>query len=203
MAAISAMGGEASGLGHGGERSAKVLDVVDDSLALAAARHRLGLETADSLRALAGALLAAGNDDALQLAIAHDLNVDELESIFRKLLRSLGQPSPTLEQARRTVTRATLQDIIDGTTTPETGLAHLVRDVTPWKDDPPHTYVGDSWGLHHLVGLYWNYDELRERPTASIDGKYGNDAIPLLDREVMSQAREWLASDAAKEADPS
>jgi hypothetical protein len=44
---------------------------------------------------------------------------------------------------------------------------------------------------------------MRERPTASIDGKHGNDAIPLLDREVISQAPEWLAGDGLQEADPS
>jgi hypothetical protein len=187
----------------GSGRSARVLDVVDETLALAAARHRLGLETADSLRALAVALLAAGNEDALQLAIADDLDLDDLEPIFGKLCRDLGQARPTLEQARRTVTRAILQDIIDGTIAPEACLAHLVRGITPWKEEPPDAYVGDSWGLQHLVGLYWNYDDLRERPTASIDGKHGNDAIPLLDREVISRAREWLAGDALQAADPS
>jgi hypothetical protein len=104
--------------------AARVLDVVDETLALAAARHRLGLETADSLGAL---------------AIADDLNIDDLEPIFGKLCRDLGQPLPTLEQARRTVTRAILQDIIDETIAPEAGLAHLVQGVTPWNDDPPDT----------------------------------------------------------------
>ena len=56
--------------------------------------------------------------------------------------------------------------------------------------------------MQQLVGAYWNYDDLRERADASIDGRHGNDAIPLLDRAVIVQAREWLAGDELDAADP-
>jgi hypothetical protein len=173
--------------------------VTDDALALAAARHRLGLETADGLRTLGIQLLAAGHDEALPLAIADDASLAELTPIFERLCERRGVPLPAIREARRTVTQRILRDIAEDNAPPEAGLALIVRELEPWQEDEPDastsTYLGQSWGLHHLVGAYWSYDDLRDG-TASIDGTIGMAAIPLLDAEVVRLAHEWLQTHA-------
>ena len=183
---------------YANERATRDPTMTDGTLALTAARQQLGLETPDSLRALGVRLLEAGHDEALALAIADDADSDEVATIFLKLCRELGQPTPTLEHARRTVTRSTLSRIVDGTLAPEAGLAHLIYDITPWQDDPAADYIGQTWRLERLVGMYHDYDQLRDSPTASIGDQHGAQAIPLLDREIISRAREWLEDDAER-----
>jgi hypothetical protein len=78
------------------------------------------------------------------------------------------------------------------------GLQRLMGDVVK-----PHVnaetaagryeYVGESRDLQPLIGAYWSYSELRERPTElSIDGRFGDEAVALLDKQVIGFARDWL-----------
>ena len=53
--------------------------------------------------------------------------------------------------------------------------------------------VGRSRDLQQLIGAYWSYGELRERPAElSIDGRFGDEAIAQLDQHVIGFARDWL-----------
>lgn len=170
-----------------------------EGLDLAAARYRLGLQTAGALRELGVSLLAAGHDQALQLAIADDLDGDAIGVCFERLCHDLGRPAPALDEAIERVTEAILRDITEARTPPEAGLQRLMLEVVAphvWGEDEllSAAYVGASRGLHHLVGAHYGYDDLRERPdTVSNDGRYGEEAIALLDRQVVSFARDWLA----------
>jgi hypothetical protein len=48
-------------------------------------------------------------------------------------------------------------------------------------------------GIAALIGLYYGYDDLEERPhEVSFEGKYGPQAFPALDAEVARLARAWL-----------
>lgn len=53
--------------------------------------------------------------------------------------------------------------------------------------------VGDSHGIEHLMGAYYGYDDLDERPDeVSFEGRYGADAIAALDDDIRRLAAEWL-----------
>jgi hypothetical protein len=162
-------------------------------VALAAARYRLGLQSADSLRALAVALLADGHDEALPLAIADELRLDEAGPVCERLCSDLGHPVPSHEAAFDVVTAALLRDIVEGRSQPEGALAQLMRDVVRphllGRERPGFTYAGEQRGLHHLIALHSQYDDVRERPD-----DFDADAIAQLDRHVVRYAQAWLAA---------
>jgi hypothetical protein len=109
-----------------------------------------------------------------------------------------GQAIPPLDEAIDIVTAALLNEITDSVVAPVVGLQHLMDDVVrPHVRAEPtageYQYAGESRGLQHLIGAYWGYDELRERPAElSIDGKFGEEAVALLDQQVVGLARDWL-----------
>lgn len=169
-----------------------------DQLELAAAKYQLGRQTGEALRDLGVALLSEGHDQAVRLAIVEDLTMAEVGPIFERVCREMGQPIPPLDQAIDIVIEAQLSDIAEGRVAPEIGLRQLMEDVvsphvTGERKAGQYTFSGESRGLQHLVGAYWGYNELRARPTElSIDGKFGDEAIALLDEQVVGFARDWL-----------
>jgi hypothetical protein len=160
-------------------------------LALAAARYRLGLQSADSLRELAVALLSQGHDEALPLAIADELGLEAAGPVFERMCRDIGRPVPSLDAAFEVVTGSVLRDIAERRSQPEGGLAQLMRDVVhphlPVSQPSGFTHVGEERGLHHLIGLHYRYDDVRERPDS-----FAADVIAQLDRHVVECARDWL-----------
>jgi hypothetical protein len=167
---------------------------------LAAARYRLGRVSGESLVALAEQLLGEGHNEAVKLAIAEDLDpvTWQVGPLFEDLCSQLGQPIPDPHDAADIVATAILRDIVDGSLAPEAGLTQLMDDVYwPHVSDEDESgighCVGESHGLQHLIGAYWSYDDLRQRPTElSIDGRFGEAAIALLDENVEAFARDWL-----------
>ena len=133
----------------------------------------------------------------MQLAIVEGTSISEAGPLFDRLCTELGQSVPPLDRAIDIVTAAVLGEIVDGSVVPEDGLQRLMDDVY-WPHLSSETgaqYVGESHGLQDLIGAYWNYSELRSRPTElSIDGRFGEEAIPLLDRNVIQLASDWLAT---------
>jgi hypothetical protein len=166
-------------------------------LELAAARYRLDRETGESLRDLGVVLLSAGREGAVSLAIVDDLAMAEVGPVFERVCRELGQAIPSADEAVDIVIRALLSDIALEAVPPRAGLQRLMDDVgrhvTDETASEPYRFAGESRALQHLVGAYWSYDELRTRPRElSIDGKFGDDAIALLDQKVIGFARDWL-----------
>jgi hypothetical protein len=176
---------------------------VDESIELAAAKYQLGRQTGEALRDLGVALLSSGHDQAVRLAIVDDLTMAEVGPIFERVCREMGQAIPPLDQAIDIVLAAQLTDIAEGRVAPEVGLKHLMDDVvvphvTAESQAGPYRFAGESRDLQHLVGARWSYDEFRARPTElSIDGKFGDEAIKLLDNQVVGFARDWLHRHAA------
>jgi hypothetical protein len=157
------------------------------------------LENARSLRSLGEKLLAEGHDEesVVNLAIADDdLVLPEVATLFESVCRELGEPLPSLEEAIDTVTAAILVEIAEGQTEPRVGLRRLMHEVYyphVEEKDEPGGFVGESHGIQNLIGDFWAYDEIRERPTeVSLEGKYGEEAGALLDDRVRSHALEWL-----------
>lgn len=171
-------------------------------LELAAARYRLGRETGESLRDLGVTLLSAGYDPAVRLAIVDDLALADVGPAFERVCRELGQSIPSIDDAIDIIIRASLSDIAQEALPPQVALQGLMDDVgsrvARETQAGPYRFAGESRGLQHLVGAYWGYAELRERPNElSISGKFGNDAIAQLDQEVIAFARDWLEEHAA------
>jgi hypothetical protein len=168
------------------------------ALRVAAARYRLGCASGESLRDLGVALLSEGNDAGTPLAILDDLEMARVGPVFERTCRALGQPIPASEDAIDIVIAALLRDITAGAVAPEDGLQRLMDDVVrPHVDaettSGAHEYVGASRRLQQLVGAYWGYDEIRERPTElSIGGRFGDEALALLDGQVIAYAQDWL-----------
>jgi hypothetical protein len=169
-----------------------------DRLELAAAKYQLGRQTGEALRDLGVALLSEGHDQAVRLAIVEDLTLAEVGPIFERVCLEMGQAIPPLDQAIDIVIAAQLSDIAESRVAPEAGLKQLMDDVvsphvTAESPAGPYKFAGESRDLQHLVGAHWSYDELRARPSElSIDGKFGEEAIELLDQQVVGFARDWL-----------
>jgi hypothetical protein len=186
----------------GRERKASAIG----ELELATARYRLGRENGESLHALGQSLLADERyaDAAVKLAVLDDLEMAEVGPVFERMCRQVRQAIPPLDEAIRIVSAARLDDIASGSVDPQTGLRRLMDDVY-WphlasrEEAEHHRYVGGSYGLERLIGAYWAYDELRNRPhELSTDGRFGEKAISLLDEEVRANAREWLGAHAGR-----
>lgn len=173
------------------------------SVELAAARYRLGRVTGESLILLAVELLAEGHDEAVELAVADDPAMREVGPLFEDLCAELGEPIPDSHKAADIVVGAILGEIVDGTVQPKVGLQQLMDDVYwPYvaneRESGPGHDVGETHDLQHLIGAYWSYDELRERPTElSVDGEFGDAAIARLDEHVKGFANDWLAAHTA------
>lgn len=172
---------------------------------LAAARYRLGQVSGQPLIALAEELLAEGHDEAVKLAIADDPAMSEIGPLFEALCSQLGQPIPDPHEAADIITTAILCEILAGSLKPQPGLAQLMDDVyyphvaNEGESGVGH-YVGETHDLHHLIGAFWSYAELRERPTElSIDGKSGEAATFILDSQVRQYAQDWLTTHRVKE----
>ena len=167
-------------------------------LEVAAAKYQLGRQTGEALRDLGVALLSDGHDQAVRLAIVDDLTMAEVGPIFERVCLEMGQAIPPSDEAIDIVIAAQLSDIAEGQVAPEVGLKQLMEDVVlprvlPESQAGAYQFAGESRGLQRLVGAHWSYDELRARPTElSIDGKFGDEAIKLLDEQVVGFARDWL-----------
>jgi hypothetical protein len=88
-----------------------------------------------------------------------------------------------------------LQAIASGDLPPRQGMYRVVNELyhPHISKQPAREYVGDQRGLQHLVGAFYAYDELYERPTeVSFEGFYGPAAVPAFDRHVKQLANEWL-----------
>ena len=87
-----------------------------------------------------------------------------------------------------------LQRIASGFVAPRAGLAELV-DLHLRQPDPEGVrYVGEEYGVAQLIGYFYGYDDLEERPAeVSFAGLHGRQAMAALDAEVVRLALAWLA----------
>ncbi|MEL6106214.1 MAG: hypothetical protein AAFU85_09260 [Planctomycetota bacterium] len=54
-------------------------------------------------------------------------------------------------------------------------------------------WLGDSHGIHHLVGYFWVRESLMDRPDeVSCNGKYGVEGLAELKNEIVEAAKTWL-----------
>jgi len=162
-----------------------------------AVRYRLGLIDTESLIRVADTLLAEGRDTpaVVQLSILDSPIMADAAPLFERACTELGVPIPSKDEAVDELLRTYLESIASGGRPPREGLETVMREVyfPHFASEPCKKYAGDSHGFEHLIGLYWGYDDLMERPRqVSCDGKYGAEAITRWGELVRQQARDWL-----------
>jgi hypothetical protein len=164
-------------------------------LRIAAARYALGLITSEELHQAADNALDHGlySYSLGELATISQPMMAEVGPLFEAVLRELSIPLLSKEDATDLLLKRYIRLIVEETTPPHQGLDHIfdLYDTTIVHEKVSQ-YVGDSRGIHHLLGAYYAYDDLRERPgEVSYEGKFGQDAIDALDRRVVELAIEW------------
>ena len=161
-----------------------------------AVRYRLGLQDTESLVRAADSLLADGHTvpAVIELSILDSPVMAEAAPVFERVCAELGVTIPNKVEAVDELLRTYLESIASGARPPREGLAAIMREVyfPHMAGEPCKRYVGDSHGMEHLIGAYWAYDDLTERPECSWDGKHGAEAITSWEQSVRQYARDWL-----------
>jgi hypothetical protein len=161
-----------------------------------AVRYRLGLQDTESLVRAADTLLGEGHTEPAitELSILESPIMAEAAPVFERACAELGVTIPSKAEAVNELLRIYLKSIASGTRQPRDGLAAIMREVyfPHMAGEPCKRYVGDTNGIEHLIGAYWAYDDLTERPECSWDGKHGAAAITGWEQSVRQYARDWL-----------
>lgn len=160
-------------------------------------RYRLGLEDTESLIQAANNLLADGHTEPaiIELLLLESPIRSEAVPIFERVCAQLGVKIPGEHDAIEEKLCDLLEAIASGALSPRMGLELVMREVY-WLHVSKlanKKYVGDSVGLEMLIGAYWGYNDLMERPQEiSFAGKYGPEAIAAWEQYVRQQAKDWL-----------
>jgi hypothetical protein len=162
-----------------------------------AIRYRLGLLNTESLVEIADKLLEEGRDtpSVIHLSVLESPIMAEAAPIFERICAEHKVIIPTREEAIIELLRFQLESIASGAIAPRKGLEAMMREsyFPYFAGEPSKKYVGDSRDLEHLIGAYWGYDDLVERPReVSWDGKYGAEAIASWEESVRQYARNWI-----------
>ncbi|MDB6124775.1 MAG: hypothetical protein JWQ71_3768 [Pedosphaera sp.] len=162
-----------------------------------AARYRLGVLDTESLVRIADALLKEGRNStaAVQLLLLESPVVAEAAPIFERMYAECGITVPTKDEAIDDLLRFHLTSITSEARPPREALHVLMKEVYfPYiSNEPTRKYFGDSRDLEQLIGAYWGYDDLQDRPReVSFEGRHGAEAIALYDEHVRELARDWL-----------
>jgi hypothetical protein len=87
-----------------------------------------------------------------------------------------------------------IRRIATGAVQPRVGLSELVTTYHGSPDLDDGGFVGQEYGIAQLIGYFYGYDDLEERPAeVSFEGHSGARAIAALDVEIVRLARAWLA----------
>jgi hypothetical protein len=166
-------------------------------LELEAARYRLGLVTGRSLVQAAMATLSEGLSTVHIACLAGETDplLRDAGPLFEKALDELGVPLPDVGQARWTLLRYHIQRMVNEEVDPRSGVKAIIDEVyhSSHFHEQDKEYAGDSIGIQALLGNYYAFDELLERPLeVSCDGKFGAEAVTALENHLLDDAREWL-----------
>ena len=131
----------------------------------------------------------------LELAFMHDPIQSEMLNLLRIALQEINLEMPPESEWWSILTKHYILKVAESGNNARQALQDFM-DKVYW----PHicgfkdkTYVGDSHGLQSLIGLYWGYDDLTERPKeVSMAGKYGDEAILEWNKAVNQEAKAWL-----------
>jgi hypothetical protein len=149
------------------------------------ARYVLGVAESWELPIIADALMNIGPSTPAMAELATMRNpvMAEAGPLFEQALRERGVQIPSREEAIWTLLRYYLQGIADGSIMPKEGLSLVVRGAYyPGKlYERSEKFAGDSHDLQHLIGAYYEYDDL-----------YKPGDVNQLNAEVVKLALEWI-----------
>jgi hypothetical protein len=162
-----------------------------------AARIAFGIATANEIQSIVDALLKDGfySDEFIAITDSKPTRLAEVLEPFKTYLQSQGISIPTKEKAVWQLITYHVARISSGQDEPLVGLQNLISDVY-WDYDfgaCTKEVLGDSHGIEQLVGLYWGYDDIMERPQeVSLNGKYGDEAISETKKQIVKAAEAWI-----------
>ncbi|MEM8543927.1 MAG: hypothetical protein AAGF66_08050 [Cyanobacteria bacterium P01_H01_bin.119] len=164
-------------------------------------RHRLGLATCSELRQIADSALEAGiySPSLVDAALDAEEELWEIGTAFEKALTELGITLPTSqEECCWEILSHHIEQIANKEVEPLKGLEELMKVYRGCQiHEQSKDYVGDSHDIHYLVGAYWGYDELFERPQEITYKELKAEAAFLeLDADVINMCKVWLGKHA-------
>lgn len=168
-----------------------------EQLTFEAAKYIFGRSNIDKMREIINSLVKNGvyYDTFYDVLYPDNYVIDVIGPAFERSLRSLGITIPDYEGSVWIIIHYYLQRIVSGETDPYEGLYELMLEVY-WDYDfysKTNNYLGDSHGIQDLVGLYWGYDDFMERSAeVSLNGKYGDEAVEELKKEIFAEAQKWV-----------
>lgn len=133
----------------------------------------IGILPPERLPDVATAALESGLESASLAALAGTparSNPHELRALFGDALRELGVSLPSPLEAADLLKRCYATQVAAGALAPRDGARLIVERVFRTIDEllPPGSYLGESFGIAQLVGLFYNYDDVSFDDHASI-----------------------------------
>jgi len=154
---------------------------IEEGLAL----YSLGWLSSDAIPDLALLFLSEGCDVLEMAALAGSLAIEhpaDRRAELERAIRLVGREFPGRIYAARTLRRLYAQHGVAGVISLRQAAA-LIKEVfqTVEAELPPTgNYIGDSFDIATLIGLYYSYDDVAEDDFA---------AIRELDRELLAELR--------------
>ena len=150
------------------------------------AKIAFGTVHADEIRAVVDSLLTEGtySDDFIDIMDSKPARLDEVLPPFTSFLKAKMISIPSKDQAVWQIIEYHVSRIATEVADTFEELNALIYDVY-WDYDfhsQTKSYLGDSHGIEHLIGLYWEHDEIPE----------GSKEIGALKKKVISRSLEWM-----------
>jgi hypothetical protein len=165
-------------------------------LNIAAAHYVLELLPSWELPNIATDALASGLDSPAvrQLGGLRETTMADAGPLFERMLADLNVGLPSSEQAVQRLLRHHIQELAQRRVSAREGLKKIVElSYLGERYEQSRMYAGEAYGIEHLIGARWAYDDLDTRPTeVSFQGLYGREAALALDEDVVRLAMDWL-----------
>ena len=155
------------------------IQTIEEGLAL----YSLGFLHADDIPDLVSLFLATGCDVPEMAALAGSVTVDhpaDRRSDFERAIRLAGRRVPSRIEAAHRLKTLYARKAASGALPPR-AAARLIKDTFQLVESElpkARAYVGDSFGISILIGLYYSYDDI-----AYDDATSG----PEIDRDLLQE----------------
>jgi hypothetical protein len=122
--------------------------------------------------------------------------MSEVGPLFEKALTTAGIQRPSRQNAVWLLLGEVLGKVARGEVPPREGVLEVVQIYSEVRGENLATqFLGEEYGIHHLLGCFYAKDDLNERPNqVSFDGKYGAAAHQALDSRLVELAKAWMES---------
>ncbi len=160
-------------------------------------RYRLGLAKWMELRLTSDEALDAGiyTPSLVDAALDADEWLHEIGAAFEKALQELEIVLPdSQEGCCWALLHHYISQIESGVVKPQLGLKGVMEVYYGCNlYDRSTDYVGDSHDLSELIGAYWGYDDLLERPQyVTYNDLSGEEAVSAFDEYAVASCKTWL-----------